>query len=62
MARESVYCKDNKWFKGNLHSHTTRSDGRLSPPEVAEIHRTRGWNFWLSQTTTSTLLGRTQYR
>ncbi|NLM38855.1 MAG: CehA/McbA family metallohydrolase [Firmicutes bacterium] len=45
MARESVYCKDNKWFKGNLHSHTTRSDGRLSPPEVAEIYRTRGWNF-----------------
>lgn len=36
---------EGKWFKGNLHCHSTNSDGRLSPSEVAAIYKSRGWNF-----------------
>lgn len=33
------------WYKGNLHSHTTVSDGRLSPEELAGLYRRRGYQF-----------------
>ena len=26
-----------KWYKGNLHTHSTNSDGRLSPEEVKAL-------------------------
>lgn len=34
-----------KWFKGNLHTHTTRSDGGKSPEESAAIYRAAGYDF-----------------
>lgn len=36
---------EGKWFKGNLHCHSTVSDGKISPDEVVEIYKKRGWNF-----------------
>lgn len=33
------------WYKGNLHAHSTLSDGKLSPPEVAKMYRDRGYSF-----------------
>ena len=33
------------WFKGNLHAHTTRSDGVLSPEQVKDIYRSGGYDF-----------------
>ncbi len=33
------------WYKGNLHMHTTRSDGRLSPEEASELYRQNGYDF-----------------
>lgn len=33
------------WYKGNLHSHTTLSDGRLSPEELIAAYRGRGYDF-----------------
>lgn len=33
------------WFKGNLHSHTTLSDGRRTPGETAEAYREAGYHF-----------------
>lgn len=38
---------DNKlnWYKGNLHSHTTASDGHLAPAESAEMYRENGYSF-----------------
>lgn len=32
-------------FKGNIHSHSTRSDGLLTPAEVACAYRERGYDF-----------------
>ena len=32
-------------WKGNLHTHTTQSDGRLSPQEVAALYHEAGYHF-----------------
>lgn len=34
-----------RWFKGNLHTHTTLSDGRISPEDCAALYRSRGYDF-----------------
>jgi len=36
---------EGEWYRGNLHTHTTESDGRLSPQEVSEFYRSRGYDF-----------------
>lgn len=33
------------WLKGNLHSHTTRSDGRVSPQERLDGYVSRGYDY-----------------
>ena len=33
------------WFRGNLHTHTTVSDGRKTPDETAAIYRAAGYDF-----------------
>lgn len=33
------------WFKGNLHTHTTQSDGELSPEEAVAWYRAHGYDF-----------------
>lgn len=34
-----------RFFKGNLHAHTTLSDGRLPAAEVVRAYRSRGYHF-----------------
>jgi len=33
------------WYKGNLHTHTSLSDGRMSPEECLETYRKAGYDF-----------------
>lgn len=33
------------WYKGNLHCHTTNSDGKLTPEETVERYKSKGWSF-----------------
>ena len=33
------------WYKGNLHTHTTQSDGRLSPQEAVRWYEQNGYDF-----------------
>ncbi len=33
------------FYKGNLHTHTTNSDGRRSPQEAIELYRANGYDF-----------------
>ena len=33
------------WYKGNLHMHTTMSDGRLTPEEAVSRYRSAGYDF-----------------
>jgi len=34
-----------RWFKGNTHTHTLKSDGDSTPEEVAKWYRDNGYNF-----------------
>ncbi len=43
--RVGPFGQPGRWFKGNLHIHSTRSDGRLTPEEVIDWHRERGYHF-----------------
>lgn len=40
-----VDSKGNRWYKGNLHTHTTRSDGRKKPEEAVACYRAAGYDF-----------------
>ena len=39
------FGKAGKWFRGNLHTHSTRSDGRKSPAQVCADYKRRGYDF-----------------
>ncbi len=41
---QGITTKGN-WYKGNLHSHTTNSDGFLKPEEVVTLYKEKGYNF-----------------
>src|SRR5688572_13012311 len=34
-----------RWFKGNTHTHTLRSDGDSTPEDVTKWYRDNGYNF-----------------
>lgn len=42
-----MYMDENgeAWFRGNLHTHTTRSDGRLPPEQVIALYAEQGYDF-----------------
>ena len=40
-----LFENDAPIFKGNLHTHTTLSDGRLSPHEAMKLYKTHGYDF-----------------
>jgi len=37
--------EDGNWYKGNLHTHTTGSDGALSPEDTAQQYKKAGYHF-----------------
>jgi hypothetical protein len=39
------FALPGRFYKGNLHTHSTLSDGRLSPPAVVEAYQARGYDF-----------------
>lgn len=43
--RQSLFCAEGQWYKGNLHAHTVLSDGHRSPRELADAYRTNGYHF-----------------
>lgn len=38
-------AQGRKWFKGNLHTHTTESDGKVSPEECFALYKSKGYDF-----------------
>lgn len=40
-----AFSADGTFFKGNLHCHSTRSDGQLSPERVCHFYREAGYDF-----------------
>ena len=45
MSWNSPFSLAGEWFKGNLHTHTTRSDGLFSPEEAIAWYRGQGYDF-----------------
>ncbi len=45
MKVHCPYIHAGRWHKGNVHCHSTRSDGGL-PPDVADFYHTRGYDFF----------------
>lgn len=39
------FSKDGNWYKGNLHSHTTNSDGNFTPQEAVKEFKKHGYSF-----------------
>lgn len=42
---QTPFSKPGKFWRGNLHTHSTRSDGRRSPEEVCKTYREAGYDF-----------------
>lgn len=42
---DSLFRSPGRWFRGNLHTHTTSSDGTGSRHEVAEWYAAQGYDF-----------------
>ena len=42
---QNAFKTSRKMLKGNLHTHTNRSDGKLSPEDVINLYKENGYNF-----------------
>ena len=45
MGAFSAFSAKGEWYKGNCHTHTTLSDGKETPQEVARAYRKKGYDF-----------------
>jgi predicted metal-dependent phosphoesterase TrpH len=45
MSSVTPFGLPGKWFRGSLHTHTTQSDGKLSPAENMRWHAAHGYDF-----------------
>ncbi|MDT4761043.1 hypothetical protein [Sphaerochaeta sp. PS] len=46
MSKSTFSSDEGIWLKGNLHGHSTFSDGELSPQQVFDGYRGRGYDFF----------------
>lgn len=40
-----AFAADGRFWKGNLHGHSTQSDGKLTPAEVCAAYKAAGYDF-----------------
>jgi hypothetical protein len=45
MTRPLAFTAPGRFWRGNLHTHSTRSDGVLAPEEVCRRYRAEGYDF-----------------
>ncbi len=45
MLITNPFAEPGKWYKGNLHAHTTNSDGAMTPEETVAFYRDAGYDF-----------------
>ncbi|MFT6912782.1 MAG: hypothetical protein ACJAQW_001387 [Paracoccaceae bacterium] len=45
MTDSNYFTAPGKFYKGNLHTHSTRSDGAISPQEVCARYHAEGYDF-----------------
>jgi histidinol phosphatase-like PHP family hydrolase len=39
------FAQPGQWYKGCLHGHTTRSDGKRTPEQIIDWYRRHGYHF-----------------
>ena len=45
MKQLAPFAGSGQWFKGNLHTHSTQSDGAYSPAQACEWYYEKGYDF-----------------
>jgi hypothetical protein len=45
MHMETAFSRPGRWWRGNLHTHSTLSDGRRSPEDVCRFYEAQGYDF-----------------
>jgi predicted metal-dependent phosphoesterase TrpH len=45
MVITNPFTAPGNWYKGNLHAHTTESDGAMTPAETVALYRDAGYDF-----------------
>jgi hypothetical protein len=45
LPADPAFASPGRFFKGNIHTHSNRSDGALSPGAVCEAYREAGYDF-----------------
>lgn len=40
-----AFSRPGRFWRGNLHTHSTRSDGRLTPEQICALYREAGYHF-----------------
>jgi predicted metal-dependent phosphoesterase TrpH len=45
MMSISPFDKPGKFYRGNLHTHSTLSDGKLAPEMVCKVYQDAGYDF-----------------
>lgn len=43
--KKSYFPKDGIWLKGNTHTHSTKSDGQITPEALVEAYKAHGYDF-----------------
>lgn len=46
MTLDRVVREDTGWYAGDFHAHTLHSDGTLTPPELVELAKAEGLDFF----------------
>ena len=47
MPSLSPFSLPGRFWRGNLHTHSTLSDGALEPPQVIEAYKNAGYDFMM---------------
>ena len=45
MAKKILLTSEKNFYKGNMHAHSTLSDGKQTPEEVKELFKANGYSF-----------------
>ena len=43
--KKTTFLENGQFYKGNIHCHTTCSDGKLSPDSIVKAYQDKGYDF-----------------
>jgi predicted metal-dependent phosphoesterase TrpH len=45
MSQLELFASSGRFWRGNLHTHSTASDGHLAPAALCDFYRSAGYDF-----------------